>query len=39
MRLKDYYQMLGVDREASKEEIKSAFRRLALRHPDHNPSF
>ena len=34
---KDYYRVLGVSRGASQEEIKRAFRRLALRyHPDHN---
>ncbi|MBM4444205.1 MAG: molecular chaperone DnaJ [Chloroflexi bacterium] len=34
---KDYYSLLGVTREASPEEIRKAFRRLAFRyHPDHN---
>lgn len=34
---KDYYGLLGVPRDASPEEIKRAFRRLAFQyHPDHN---
>jgi DnaJ-class molecular chaperone len=38
MQLKNYYQILNVSQDASAEDIKKAFRRLALKyHPDRNP--
>jgi hypothetical protein len=37
MNQKDYYQILGIDRNASLQQIKEAYRRLAFQyHPDRN---
>jgi molecular chaperone DnaJ len=36
---KDYYEVLGVEREADVQQLKSAYRRLAMEsHPDRNPN-
>ena len=38
MAQRDYYEVLGIQRDASESDVKKSYRRLAMKyHPDRNP--